>query len=396
MSLLSANAVPLPDVLPWADVLPPRRTVLVNDSVGTDGRFLLHTLASQTLRGGSGSGGGGGGGVGNSGTGGSTFRRAPADSNTSASAPSSSSAGARGRVLWLGCTPATAKQIASALKKIGCDASLTAAAAIGGGGSASSSARSRRLEIVPIMLEAATEILSSDDEGGENNDALGSDYLKKLYRRIKAWLNESSSSQRQQPNLIIVDDATSLASIFGPRNVEFFLRQVRSLALRRGSPSASASMAILCSTDADQDRYLTTMAKAGGAAVNVAGGGSTKSTWIGAGSDVMGVEQEYQRIVGAAGATWERNLVELADGIIDVMPLQSGFSLEAHGRLVFTERKGGRGWRDATSPSGRRLPSTARPASSSATGAPAFLTTVVNYCCEESSVKAFRLRSLVS
>lgn len=375
MSLLSANAVPLPDVLPWADALPPQRTVLINDSVGTDGRFLLHTLASQTLRGGSGGGGAAG-----------------------ASAPASSSSSG-GRVLWLGCTPASVKQIASALKKIGCDASLTMAATIGGSGGGNgniSSAKSRRLEIVSIMLEAATTILSSNEEEEKNEapTSLTSGYLKKLYRRIKSWLNESSSPQ--QPNLIVVDDATSLATIFGPRNVEFFLRQVRSLSLRQGY----ASMAILCSTDADQDRYLTAAAREGGGAVNVAGGGSTKSTWIGAGSDGMAVEQEYQQIVvgGAAAGAWERNLVELADGIVDVMPLQSGFSLEAHGRLVFTERKGGRGWRDAASAGGgRRLPpSTTRPASSSAAGAPAFLTTVVNYCCEDSSVKAFRLRSSVS
>ena len=287
------------------------------------------------------------------------------------------------------------KQIASALKKIGCDASLTMAATIGGSGRGNgniSSAKSRRLEIVPIMLEAATDILSPSDDD-EEDEALTSGYLKKLYRRIKSWLNESSSPQ--QPNLIVVDDATSLATIFGPRNVEFFLRQVRSLSLRQGC----ASMAILCSTDADQDRYLTAAAREGGGAVNVAGGGSTKSTWIGAGSDVMAVEQEYQQIVvgGAAGA-WERNLVELADGIVDVMPLQSGFSLEAHGRLVFTERKGGRGWRDAASASGgrRHNTTTARPTSSSAAGASAFLTTVVNYCCEDSSIKAFRLRSSVS
>ena len=379
MSLLSANAVPLPDVLPWADALPPQRTVLINDSVGTDGRFLLHTLASQTLRG----GGGGGGGVSGVGRVGAA---------AAASAPLSLSGG---RVLWLGCTPASVKQIASALKKIGCDASLTMAATIGGSGSGNiTSAKSRRLEIVPIMLEAATDILSSNEEEEKNEalTSLTSGYLKKLYRRIKSWLNESSSPQ--QPNLIVVDDATGLATIFGPRDVEFFLRQVRSLSLRQGC----ASMAILCSTDADQDRYLTAAArKGGGVAVNVAGGGSAKSTWIGAGSDGMAVEQEYQQIVvgGAAGA-WERNLVELADGIVDVMPLQSGFSLEAHGRLVFTERKSGRGWRDAASAGGSRHNTTTARPTSSAAGAPAFLTTVVNYCCEDSSIKAFRLRSSVS
>lgn len=390
MSLLSANAVPLSDVLPWADALPPNRTVLINDSVGTDGRFLLHTLASQTLRGGGGSS-----------SAGSSFRRAsPTDSSAAASlAPPSSSSAPGGRVLWLGCTPASVKQIASALKKIGCDASLTTAASLATsvGASSPATAKTRRLEIVPIMLEAATEILSSsaddeDREDGENDAAFANnEFLKKLYKRIKTWLSESSS--QKHPHLIVVDDATSLATIFGPTHTEFFVRQVRSLILRQGN----ASMAVLCSTDADQDRYLTAAAKEGGANVNVAGGGSAKSTWLGAGSDLYALEQEYQQVVGGAGtgSAWERNLVELADGIVDVMPLQSGFSLEAHGRLVFTERKGGRGWRDATAPaaSGRRLPSTAaRPTSS----APAFLTTVVNYCCEENSIKAFRLRSSAS
>jgi len=397
-NLLSANAVPLPDVLPWADALPPNRTVLVNDSAGTDGRFLLHTLACQTLRGGS---------SGRSGVGG--------DSTAS---PSPSSSG--GRVLWLGCTAASAKQIASALKKIGGDASLTAAAAAA---AATAQSSSRRLEIVPIMLEAATDLLSSDGAGGgddgKNNGCYGafaSSCLRKLYERIGAWLDESSSgAQPNNNNLIVVDDATSLATVFGPREAEFFLRQVRSRALRcRGAggsgTSSGTSMVILCSADADQDRHLTAAAagEGGGAAVvNVAGGGSssTKSTWLGAGSDVYAVEQDYRQLVGGTagpGAAWERNLIELADGIVDVMPLQSGFSLEAHGRLVFTERKGGQGWRDVAAPvpSGRRLGSSAaRPTSSSssvAAGAPAFLTAVVNYCCEENSIKAFRLRSSAS
>ena len=66
---------------------------------------------------------------------------------------------------------------------------------------------------MPIMLEAASEILSSDDtEDEENNDAAftNNDYLKKLYKRIKAWLSDSSS--QRQPSLIVVDDATTLAT----------------------------------------------------------------------------------------------------------------------------------------------------------------------------------------
>jgi len=405
-NLLSANAAPLPDVLPWADALPPNRTVLVNDSAGTDGRFLLHTLACQTLRGGGSSGSG----------------RSGGSSGDSTASPPPSSFPSGGRVLWLGCTAASAKQIASALKKIGGDASLTAAAAA----AAAAQSSSRRLEIVPIMLEAATDLLSSDGavdgDDGKNHGwygAFAGSCLRKLYGRIGAWLDESSSGAQpnnNNNNLIVVDDATSLATVFGPREAEFFVRQVRSRALRcrrAGSGSGGSSgtsMVILCSADADQDRHLTAAAagEGGGAAVvNVAGGGgsSTKSTWLGAGSDVYAVEQDYRQLVGGTagpGAAWERNLIELADGIVDVMPLQSGFSLEAHGRLVFTERKGGQGWRDVAAPvpSGRRLGSSAaRPTSSSssvAAGAPAFLTAVVNYCCEENSIKAFRLRSSAS
>ena len=35
---------------------------------------------------------------------------------------------------------------------------------------------------------------------------------------------------------------------------------------------------------------------------------------------------------------WERQLVEMADTVVDVVPLASGYSREVHGRLIFTSK----------------------------------------------------------
>mmetsp|Transcript_12767 Transcript_12767/g.18188 ORF Transcript_12767/g.18188 Transcript_12767/m.18188 type:complete len:150 (-) Transcript_12767:35-484(-) len=110
---------------------------------------------------------------------------------------------------------------------------------------------------------------------------------------------------------------------------------------------------------------------------------------------------------------WERALVELADGIIDVSPLPSGYSREAHGRLIFTERIGGKGWKkkdhhpnpnksisvvDVGGHSSRNRNSTLggtriRASSTSNSLLKGFSNTVVNYVCDDASVRAIRLRT---
>jgi len=394
-----SNAIPLADVLPWGDVVPTSgRTILVQDSAGTDGRFLLHTLAMQTLA-----------------------RRPYADRSGGGSADARNnrtiqnvSAGGGGRVLWLGCTPATDAQIASAMKKIGCDVSVTAAAVLRATGAAGSSSITRpttprkRLEIIPIMHEIASFIVDNGREEKGEGDEIGIDheYLKKLHGRVKSWLlSQEQQQQKQQQqqqqqgttsssvdqrHLVVIDDASSLATIFGSRATEMFIRQVRAL-LRRDDGGRRCCLAILCSADADQDRYLTDVAskaQGGGGTVNVTGGGR-KGPWIGSAGDTS-LEEDA---VSALTCPWERSLVELADGIVDVVPLQSGFSLEAHGRLVFTERKGGLGWKERRKETVASSRGGVGAEISTSSSSVAFFTAVVNYCCEESSVKAFRLRS---
>ena len=66
-----------------------------------------------------------------------------------------------------------------------------------------------------------------------------------------------------------------------------------------------------------------------------------------------------------------------------MLPNPGGFAREAHGRLVFTERKGGCGWHGASS-NAKIMASVV---------GQGFLTTVVNYFCGENGVKAIRLRA---
>lgn len=374
------NAVALADALPWGDAtVRGGRTILITDSAGTDGRFLLHMLAAQTLA--------------------SRSRLAPtsaAGSPDAGASPTPPTAGigrrqgaaaASGRVLWLGCTSASEGQIASALKKVGCDASVVSTAALGRAHAQRSPGRSQRMEVIPVASDLASKLLAS--EGEEEIDLVA--LLKDLYRRVASWMREEDGGGPTLDRLVVVDDASSLSTLFGERPTEFFIRQLRS-AVRGGrglDGRGGGCLAVLCSNDADQDRHLSQSAAAAGThEVNVTG---TRGAWVGAAGDAS-AEEGARSVLSAP--PWERALVEIADGIIDVVPLQSGFSLEAHGRLVFTERRGGLGWTDrgqrGAEGGGKGAGTRAK---SSTTAASGFLTTVVNYCCEENSVKAFRLRA---
>ena len=83
---------------------------------------------------------------------------------------------------------------------------------------------------------------------------------------------------------------------------------------------------------------------------------------------------------------WERALVEMADGIVDVTPLPSGFAKDVHGRLVFTGRwGGGLGWLDEEGNTA------AKPFVNTSSNSN-FSTTIVNFCCSDAGVRAIRLR----
>merc|ERR1719330_1970662 len=97
------NSVPLADVLPWSDTpLTDRKTIMICDSTETDGRFLLHTLASQFIKSHP------------------TSEKTHTDGTTAI--PTSNE---HNKVIWVSCGPLTEQLILSGLKKIGCDLPLS-------------------------------------------------------------------------------------------------------------------------------------------------------------------------------------------------------------------------------------------------------------------------------
>jgi len=358
------NSVPLVHALPWSDDENldslKKCMILVSDTSETEGRFMLHTLASQFL---SLSGGGG-----------------------------SSS----GRVLWLACGPSTDKQVATALKKMGCDAaaaylrsslSLSAAAA-------KSTSRADALKIIPMTQEIAVELAGDNvglDENLENMPSCNEEkYIKGLIKRVKLWLQgdkKNTLQQQQRRDLIIVDDASTLATLLGEYIAYAFIQKIQTLATAN-----NACFLVRCSNDVDVETYMTsTDSGSSNIATTSMSNRHAKGSrdWVGAGSNNY---QEQVKIEEEAGALlscppWERSLVEMADGIVDVLPLLSGFSREAHGRIIFTERLGGRGW---TSSKSRDLWKRRKGGSSES-----FVSTgsVVNYRCSDNCVMAFHLRS---
>jgi hypothetical protein len=296
------SSVPLSEALPWSPKC--NRKVLVCDSVETDGRFLLHTLCTQVLAG-------------------------------------------NGRILWLTGGPVTETQVATGLKKIGCDA---ATGYLRSGASPS-------LNIQSLAVEIATQTLADQDWNAEA-------YLKKIYQDIKAWVQQQDDSKG--PSWVLLDDVSALASLVGERLVYCFVDSLSALASRLGDEHSFGLM-IRCSHDIDQE-FLKEQAL---------NDKNTNPGWVGAGGQSRDLpRQEW--------IPWERHLVELADGIVDVVPLTSGYSREAHGRLIFSERPGGRGWSDGNTGSSAQAASLA------------WNKLVINYCIQDNGVRAIRLRGTSS
>jgi hypothetical protein len=299
------SSVPLTEALPWSPKC--NRKVLVCDSVETDGRFLLHTLCTQVLAG-------------------------------------------NGRVLWLTGGPVTETQVATGLKKIGCDA---ATGYLRNGASPS-------LSIKSLAVEIATQTLAADQDQAWNAEA----YLKKIYLDIKTWVQQAQDHSKG-PSWVILDDVSALASLLGERLVYCFVDSLSALASRLGEHSFG--LMIRCSHDVDQE-FLKEQAL---------NDKNTNPGWVGAGGQSRDLRREEW-------VPWERHLVELADGIVDVVPLTSGYSREAHGRLVFSERPGARGWSDGNISSSAQVASTP------------WNKLVINYCIQDNAVRAIRLRGIVS
>lgn len=298
------SSVPLADALPWTS--PPTfqgRSFLVTDSIETDGRFLLHTYASQILN------------------------------------------AKEGQVLWLACGPWTASLVASALKRIGCEETFRDEA------SSSSSSDESTFSHHPLHIHSVTTELSRICRQSVMDDTEG--YAKSLYQRSSAWIKGSDSSK---PCLVVIDDVSGLGSLLGERLAYILVASL--IRLTRKRAGRRVGLLMRCSADTEQESVETNAPSVHP---------SRKAAWVGAG----GVEKNHRE----RGPSWESQLAEFCDGIVDVLPLTSGYSREAHGRLVFTVPCLGKGW-----------------GTTRTTDTPL----VMNYCLQETTISAILIKSPIS
>lgn len=330
------NSVALVDTLPWGYDKPPTggRTILICDSVETDGRFLLHTIASQCL---------------------------PAGSNNqkrsdTISTQSKSSSSKKYHIIWINCGLKTEESILAAMKKIGCDVRM----------------QSEMIHILNVSLP--TDVV----EGKED------ECLKQIYRNV------SKSVSSFDEYVIIVDDISELSTFFGAKIAYTFVKMLKRL-VQRYTKEKDGGLVIRASHDLDQENYNIQASRNNGEQKNVTG--SKILNYIGAGGMGKLCDSESFAAMEIASRyelyeiAWERALVEIADGIVDVTPLPSGFAKDVHGRLVFSGRwGGGLGW---LVEEGNLA--VAKPFSNSSSNTN-FSTTIVNFCCSDAGVRAIRLR----
>lgn len=302
--------MPLTDALPWE--VPPahHRTLVVNDSIGTDGRFLLYTLASQVF----------------------------------------SAVSSEGRCLWLACGSVTEPQILQGLKKIGCDKSVISKAKLWSNKKQQQveqveTTASPSLSIRSVACDISMQLQNPDAEFEEQI------YLKRIYQYIQSWLTEEDGNNKR--NWIILDDVSALANLLGERLVYSFLMKLNSK--RHGK----YGLMIRCSNDSEQESLPTL------AGSSLASG----PDWFGAG----GLSSPQSTI---CEIPWERSLLEIADGIMDVLPLTSGYTRELHGRIVFTQLPQGLGWGYQGRKSSNKMASPMQ---------------IINYCITDNKIVAYVL-----
>ena len=256
------------DVLPCWGSKP--ATILVGDSVQTDGRFVLHTIASHVL----------------------------SDDNNNNEEQ-------RRRLLWIaGGSPLTPALIASALKKMGCE---VAARYLRQAERKNDDALCIRCIASELAERLSGGIMVEPDKQQPPEIDLEV-FTKQLYRDIKTWLQDSSSSST---SWVILDDVSTLAALVGSRLTYGLILSLRALACR----DKEFGLVIRCAQDAGQAKVLETSGPA----------------WIGAGGGGGDTPNENHD-----EPEWESALVELVDWVVDVMPLASGYTREAHGRLVLS------------------------------------------------------------
>jgi hypothetical protein len=277
-----------------------------------------------------------------------------------------------GRVLWLaGDATATQASLTSSLKRMGCDV-------LRGQVRQPTEQSKQRWMLRNLVAEMAEEVLEMED-----GDVFDSEkYLKKVYRETKDWITEGSVTNGQDKNLtssdswIVLDDVSGMASIFGNKTVYQFVDT-----LLASSREQNIGLIIRCSSDIEQMIYKQQDNEAN----------QQYTGWMGAGG--IAHQHALQNALITTIPCLERSLPSKVDAIVDVLPLSSGFSRDAHGRLVFSETPNGRGWGKSGSAAAVPATSSKTVSSNNSTTAISWNNLIVNYCVHDTGVRAMRLRT---
>lgn len=206
-------------------------------------------------------------------------------------------------VLWLSFSGAyTIELMQQGLKKMGClvagSAPRTATAETNVSSSTFTDA-TQRLTMRAVAQEMAETIML---KGASDFDA--ESFVRGLYRQVSEWVQK-----QEAPCLLLLDDVSALADLVGPRLAFTLVYQIRAKL-----NSGQARLLVRCAGDYCAQSTSTDEQK-----------------WI-------GVSGENSPTTTTSPFGWESCLVDLVDLVVDVLPLQSGYSREAHGRLLLTPR----------------------------------------------------------
>jgi hypothetical protein len=372
--MMNANIIssgtPLEDVLPWTSTTTtsrtsretanaeetPEQTILVNDSsIECDGRFLLYLTAAAALNRDNGNTDDNRRSTSSSRINSSSSSGSNRNSSSTAVGASSSSGEQQGitRILWLANGGWTTQLVAQALKKMSCPSSAIQQT-VGGNSNISSSSSSNNTSTATkkkklIQIRSLTqEIGQVVHELQPNHAFCAQDYVQRLYQEIKAWwksqaaqllsldstTTSTSSSNDDSPMLnprctcwLILDDVSALSALVGSRLTYALVMQLQALSVKSSSQLLSSSMMlpfsimIRCSLGDPPQAPMMNSTCWVGAGGSKSGGGSGG----GGGND----DDDF--------ICWEQGLVEIADQVVDVIPMASGYSSNVHGRLVVTK-----------------------------------------------------------
>ncbi|KAL7567625.1 hypothetical protein ACA910_000219 [Epithemia clementina (nom. ined.)] len=259
---------------------PAPSTVLINDTLETNGRFLLYITARKEV------------------------------------------AKCKTRILWLTCSASQNQRlIDQGLSKMVLDGATTGSTARRTNTEISSNNKPQ-ITVRCIVQEIGQAIEKSSQD---KKIFAPQQFMRDLYVTVRTWCDEDQES----PAYIFLEDVSALANLVGSRLSYAFVYQLQVLKqkinIRYQKEGKSGMLCLVITSAGDGPLGQTTT-----------NNNNAFPSWVGAGGRFVSESATSTSLV--VGEGWECGLVELADWIVDVVPLATGFSRNVHGRLIVTPK----------------------------------------------------------